>query len=67
MKKEYMKPEAEKLTFDFSENVTASYRKTAVSTENWVCDSQYDFGDAPQTCGSQHQTSGVSWVCNNNP
>ena len=65
MKKEYMKPEAEKLTFDFSENVTASFRKTNKSTANWVCDTQYDFGDAPQTCGSQYHTSGVSWYCTN--
>lgn len=67
MKKEYMKPEAEKVEFDYSESVTASYNWELTNVTNpWytICDSSYK--DANGVCGyNGHNISNPNYVCNN--
>lgn len=69
MKKEYTTPLAEKVEFDYSENVTASgatsYTTTDMSTQWWECHTRYVYGDSPSVCGSQNEMSTAYWVCNN--
>ncbi|MBR4457501.1 MAG: hypothetical protein IKS31_00890 [Clostridia bacterium] len=71
MKKAYMKPEAEKLTFDFSENVTASFALTDfVNDYNPVCTNRVDYGDQLGTCVTKdqlHEAFSNYWVCNEKP
>ena len=63
MKKEYMKPEAEKVVFDYSENVTASYATTDESNDWWTCNTRY--ADAADVCGQDgHENSNPFWRCN---
>ena len=63
MKKEFMKPEAEKLTFDFSENVIASRPMTDQSTEWWVCRSKPVYNDSLEDCAPKTETSTLYWAC----
>ena len=72
MKKEYMKPEIEKLTFDFSENVTASFAWTDQSTANWECNSRIDYGDTiDDNCRPSpdqlHEAFSYYWECKDKP
>ena len=63
MKKEYMKPQAEKVEFDYSENVTASWATTDESNPNWTCGTRY--ADAANVCGQDgHEQSNPFWRCN---
>ena len=69
MKQEYMKPEAEKLTFDFSENVTASFAWTDVSTQWNECHNRIDYGDTiDDNCRPSpdqlNEAFSYFWVCN---
>ena len=66
--KKYSTPKAEKLTFEYTDNVTASngYTTTDVSTQWWTCHTRYEYGDSPMVCGSQSEMSTAYWVCNNN-
>ena len=69
MKKVYKKPAAEKVVFDYSENVTAcsplppaTWEKTMVSNENYTCDSSYK--DANGICGFNGlHTSNPNYEC----
>ena len=66
MKKEYMKPEAERIVFDFSENVTASrtYTTTDATTEWWECHTRYEFNDSVEVCGQDgHDVTHAYWLC----
>jgi len=69
MKKEYEKPAAKMVEFDYSENVTASsfnWEKTNVSNPWYTCDSSYK--DANGVCGyNGHNISNPNYVCNSNP
>ena len=68
MKKEYMKPEAEKVIFDYSENVTASrtYTKTDATTQWWTCETRYVFNDSVEVCGQDgHDVTHAYWLCDN--
>lgn len=66
MKKTYQTPIAEKLSFDYEENVTASgtdYPTTDVSNDWWTCNTRYD--DAADVCGQDgHDNSNPFWRCN---
>ena len=66
--RKYVTPKAEKLTFNYSNNVNASatFPTTDVSTQWWECHTRYEFGDSPVICGSQNEMSTAYWVCNNN-
>ena len=66
--KEYTKPLAEKLDFNYSENVAASrvFTTTDATTQWWECHTRYEYGDSPATCGSQSEMSTAYWVCDNN-
>ena len=62
MKKAYIKPEAEKVEFDYSENVTASWEKWMVSNEWYTCDSSYK--EANMVCGfNGKQISNPNYEC----
>ncbi len=66
MKKEYMKPEAEKVEFNYKENVTAStygpWEKWMVSNPNYNCDSSYK--EANMVCGyNGKHTSNPNYEC----
>ena len=71
MKKEYIKPEAEKIAFDFSDNVTASgangsrtYTTTDATTEWWECHTRYEFNDSVEVCGQdEHEVTHAYWLC----
>ena len=63
MKKEFMKPEAEKLTFDFSQNVTASYAKTDAPAVSWVCNTRPVYNDSLEKCAPRTETSTLYWAC----
>ncbi len=65
MKKEYMKPEAEKVEFNYSENVTASisYATRDVDQINYECHEHY--ADAENVCGQDgHNVSNPYYRCN---
>ena len=65
MKKEYMKPEAEKVEFNYSENVTASisYATRDVDQINYECHEHY--ADAEKVCGQDgHNVSNPYYRCN---
>ena len=66
--RKYNTPMAEKIHFDYSNNVTASrtYTTTDASTQWWECHTRYVYGDSPVICGSQKEISTAYWVCNNN-
>ncbi len=62
MKKAYIKPEAEKVEFDYSENVTASWEKWMTSNEWYTCDSSYK--EANMVCGfNGKQISNPNYEC----
>ncbi len=64
MKKEYMKPLAEKVVFDYSNSVTASvsYETTDYSVPEWEC--HIRFADAQYVCGYDgHDLSNPQWKC----
>jgi hypothetical protein len=66
MKKEYMKPEATIITFDYSENVTASrtYTTTDQTTQWWECHTRYEFNDSVEVCGQDgHDVTHAYWLC----
>ena len=69
MKKQYVKPEAEKVEFDYSENVTAStygpWELTNVTNPGYpVCDSSYK--DSFPVCGYNGKNiSNPNYECNN--
>ena len=69
MKKEYVKTDAQRFEFDYSENVTASkfeWEVTNVSNPWYNCDSSYK--DANGVCGyNGHNISNPNYVCNSNP
>ena len=68
MKKEYVKPDAQRFEFDYSENVTASYSWELTKDSNpwYTCDSSYK--DANGVCGyNGHNISNPNYVCNSNP
>ena len=72
MKKEYMMPKVEKIVFDFSENVTASFAWTDQSTANWTCNSRIDYGDTIEdNCRPDpeqlHEAFSYYWVCKEKP
>ena len=69
MKKTYQTPVAEKVSFDYEENVTASnsngisYATTDESNDWWTCNIRYD--DAADVCGQdEHENSNPFWRCN---
>ena len=69
MKKDYQTPAAEKVEFDYSENVTASnygtWEKWMVSNPWYTCDSSYK--EANGVCGyNGHNISNPNYVCNSN-
>ena len=69
MKKDYVKPEAQRFEFDYSENVTASsygpWEKTSGSNEWYTCESSYK--DANGVCGYNGlHTSNPNYECTGN-
>lgn len=74
MMKEYMKPEAEFIEFNYNENVAASgtgtgaaggisYETTDNSNDWWECHTRY--ADAADVCGQDgHENSNPFWRCN---
>ena len=63
-----MKPEAEKVIFDYSENVTASrtYTTTEQSNPDWNCNIRYIFNDSVSVCGQDgHDVTHEYWLCDN--
>ena len=68
MKKEYMKPRAERIIFEYDENVTASrsYTTTDATTQWWECHTRYEFNDSVEVCGQDgHETTNAYWLCDN--
>lgn len=69
MKKEYIKPEAEKIMFDYSENVTActsfgeiSYETRDINQINYECHEHY--ADNEHVCGQDgHNVSNPYYRC----
>ena len=72
--KEYTKPEAEFVGFNYAENVAASgtgngasggvsYETTDNSNDWWECHTRY--ADAADSCGQDgHENSNPYWRCN---
>ena len=69
MKRTYQTPVAEKLGFDYEENVTASgtgYATTDVSNDWWTCNTRY--ADTETVCGQDgHEVSNPFWRCDTKP
>ena len=62
MKKQYVKPAAEKVEFNYTDNVTASWEVTNVSNPWYNCDSSYK--DANGVCGFNGvHTSNPNYTC----